>query len=419
MADTANTTSTLDGLFLDVIGDGPIRAPANFAWFQKEIPFSERGQSGGVYRFPVVLTNEHGVTRSKANNGAFTINDSVAAELKDAQVEPSQLLLKSVIDYESAFRARDGGKRAFEDAVGLVVKNMVQAIQKHLELDFLYGRTGWAVEASSASTSIVINEEHWSPATFSGMKGARVQVINADFEADEDTDETIASVNLGTRTLVVGNAQTLDAGDLLFFYGSVTSGASDTEVHHSMVGIDEMTTHTTGTLFNISSTTYSDTWRAAAEATSTGQLTMAKIMNAVTDVVGRGCLEDLVCLVSPKAFEVLNTDMAALRRLDSGYRHSKVDSGANSLCFYGMNGKLDIVPHLFVKQGDAFIFPPKNLVRIGSTEPTFKRPHTNGQVEIFREATSSAGFELRLYTAQALVPKRLSWMKKLSGITYA
>jgi hypothetical protein len=197
----------------------------------------------------------------------------------------------------------------------------------------------------------------------------------------------------------------------------VTSGGTPT--HHTMVGLDKMCTATTGTLFNIATTDYPDTWMAAPEKTTTGQLSMAKIMNAVSELVNRGCKEDLVCLLSPRAYEVLNTDMAALRRLDNSYRHSKVDSGAESLCFYGQNGKLEIVPHLYVKWGDAFILPPKRLKRIGATEITFKRPNAASGQDIFRESTSTAGFELRAYTSQSLFPERLNWLIKLSGITFA
>lgn len=421
MADAFNTMTTLTGLHKEIYGEGPVEAVANFAYLQKNIPFEERAQVGNKYHFPVVLSQEQGFTYSKNNNGAFTLNESIPAEMGDAQVEPSQILLKSTIDYESAFRSAKGGKKAFKDGVGLVVENMRQALQKRVEIELLYGRTGLgAVNAGTTSaTTFVISQASWSPGIWSGMKGADLMYIDPTFATARDTSEILAvGVNLNTRTVTTPNAQTLTAADLVFFKGQVE--AAGTPVHHSMVGIDKMCTTTSGTLFNISGTTYPDTWLAAPEQTSSGQLTMAKIMAGVSEVVNRGCMEDLVALVSPKAYEVLNSDMAALRRLDASYRFSKVDSGANALTFHGQNGKLEIVPHLFVKWGDVFIFPPSNLVRIGSTDVTFKRPNTaGGESEIYRESTSSAGFELRGYTAQAIVPKRLSWMIKLSGVTYS
>lgn len=419
MADVANTTTTLTGLFKDVLGDGPIQLLPKANWMQRNIEFNEAQMVGGKYRQSVVLTHEHGVTYSKANNGAFALNEAVAAELGDAQIEPSQLVMKSTIDYESAFRAAGGGKKAFADSVGLVIKNMVEALSKRVEIDLLYGQSGiGAIDAAtSATTSMVISEASYSPGIWAGIKGGFVQIINSDLAADEDTSEKVASFAPSTRTLVVTAAQTLDAGDLVFFLGQVE--AAGTPVHHSMVGLNKMATTTTGTLFNINVGTYADSWQAAPEKTSTAQLSMAKVMNAVSELVNRGCMEDLVCLLSPRAYEVLNTDMAALRRLDSSYRHSKADSGSESLCFYGQNGKLEIVPHLYVKWGDTFIMPPKRMKRIGSTEITFKRPGANKDQEIFRESTTTAGFELRAYTSQALLPDRLNWIIKLSGLTYA
>ncbi len=421
MSDTFNTATSLSANLKEVYGDGPVELVPNFAYLRKNIPFEQKDTVGGTYHQPVLLTHEHGVTRSKAANGAFALNDAVAAEMGDAQVAPSQIVIKATIDYESAYRAATGGKKAFVDTVGLVVKNMIEAANKHLEIDMLYGRSATGIgavnAATSASTSFVVSAATWSPGIWSGQKGAYIQIINSGFAADEDTTEKIASIAPSTRTITVTNAQTLDAGDVTFFLGSVESGG--TAVHHSMVGLDAMCTTTSGTLFNIDVGTYGDTWQAAPEQTSTTQLSMAKIMAAVSEVVNRGCMEDLVCLLSPKAFEVLNSDMAALRRLDGSYRYSKVESGAENLCFYGQNGKLEIVPHLFVKWGDAFILPPKRLKRIGSTELTFRRPGNGGDEPMVRESTSNAGFELRAYTAQALLPERLNWLVKLSGITYA
>lgn len=419
MADAPNTTSTLTGLFKEVLGDGPIKLLPKANWMQRNIDFSEKEQVGGKYRQSVVLTHEHGVTYSKANNGAFALEEAVAAHLGDVQVEPSQHVMKSTIDYESAYRSAKGGKKAFADGVLLVIQNMVESLSKRVEIDLLYGRSGIGVvnAGTSGTAALVVSEASYSPGIYAGIKGAKVHVINAGLAADEDSSEVVASFAPATRTLTLTSSLTLDAGDLIYFKGQVEAGG--TPVHHSMVGLDSMCTTTTGSLFNVSTTDYADSWQAAPEKTSTGQLTMAKIMAGASELVNRGCMEDLTVLMSPRAYEVLNTDMSALRRVDSSYRFSKVESGSESLCFYGQNGKLEIVPHLYVKWGDAFILPPKQMKRIGATEITFKRPNGSGDTEIFKESTDVAGFELRAYTSQALLPNRLNWLIKLSGITYA
>lgn len=415
MADSPNTvgSTSLNATILD-IHDPIVKTIPEADWLQRDIPFEQR--SGRKYLVPVFLTGEHGVTYSRPDNGAFTLEDSVNAISQEAQLEPYQHVSKATLSYEVAFRTEGGGKRAHVDAVKQVMENQRDELRKRVEIDLLYGQKSiGAVNAStSSSTSFVISEASWSASIWAGLKGARIQIINSDLAADEDVDETISTVNLGTRTITVGNGQTLDAGDLIYFKGCVTAGGTPT--HNAMAGLEKIATNT-GTLFNIDAATY-ELWKGT-EVTSFGQPTMAKILNAVTYSVNRGCLEDLVYICSPKQFEVLNTDMAALRRLDTTYRHSKVESGAESICFYGQNGKLEIKPHLFCKDGDGFVVPMKRMKRIGATDVTFRRPSANAGEEMIKESAGIAGFELRAYASQALFCEKPAFLVKVSGVTYA
>lgn len=413
MADGPNTvgSTSLNAVIKDLHGTIVNTIPAH-SKLQELIPLEVK--NGRKYLVPVWLTGEHGVTYSKPDNGAFTLEDSVAAISQEAQVEPYQIAEKATMSYEAAFRTEGGGQKAHIDGVAAVMKNVTDSLRKRVEIDLLYGQVGiGTTEASSSSTSVVVNEASYSAGIWAGMKGAKIQLINSDLAADEDTNETISTVNLGTRTLVVGNAQTLDAGDLVFFKGAVTAGG--TPVHHSMPGLQKIATNT-GTLFNIDAATY-ELWKGT-EVSSVGSPTMARVLNAVSYAVQRGCMEDLVYICSPKQFEKLNTDLAALRRLDNSYRHSKVESGAESLCFYSQNGKLEIIPHLFCKDGDGFVMPVKRMKRLGATDITFKRPSSNGQEQMVLESAAAAGFELRAYTSQSLFCEKPAWLVKLSGITY-
>ena len=56
---------------------------------------------------------------------------------------------------------------------------------------------------------------------------------------------------------------------------------------------------------------------------------------------------------------------------------------------------------LFVKEGYAYIVPPKELERIGSTEVTFQMPGVE-EGRFFRLLNDENGYELRLYTDQSL-----------------
>jgi hypothetical protein len=414
MADSPNSvgTTSLNAVIRDQLHDVVVNTVPSHSKLQQLIPLEQR--SGRKYLVPVFLTGEHGVTYSRPDNGAFTLEDSVPAIAQEAQVEPYQIVEKATMSYEAAFRMEGGSPKAKVDGVKQVMTNVNDALRKRVEIDLLYGQISiGAVNANTAgSASFVISEASWSAAIWAGMKGAKIGIFDSDRSTAEDSDETISTVNLGTRTITVGNNQTLDAGDLVFFKGALEAGGT----HNSMAGLEKIATNT-GTLFNISASTY-ELWKGT-EVTSVGQPTMAKVMNAVSYAVNRGCMEDLVYLCSPKQFEALNTDLAALRRLDSSYRSSKVESGAESLVFYGMNGRLEVIPHLFCKDGDGFVFPIKRMKRIGATDITFKRPTGNGSEDMVKESAGVAGFELRAYTSQALFCEKPAWLVKLSGITYA
>lgn len=412
MANTPNTFTTLSAQFIETYGDTVEKLYPDSAWLSKNIPFEK--QNGATYHQPMLLSYEQGVTYSKPANGAFSLEDSVPAVIGDAQVTPSQLVLTSTVDYEAAYRSAGAGKLAFFDATKLVVMNMVDSLTKRAEIDFIYGRQsiGAVNAATSSVTTFVISDATWAPAIWAGLETAHVAILNSDLAAAEDTDEAISSVDLDTKTITVGNAQSLDAGDLVYFKGAVAAGSPAT--HHSMVSIDTITGTSSGTLFNINVGTYA--LARGQSSASQGQPTMKKIMALVTKAVNRGCQEELVVLAPPRMYEELNTDLAAARRLDGSYSRAKAEAGSENITFYGQNGAVRIVPHIYVKEGDCFVLPIKRMKRLGSTEITFKRP-VHG--DIFKESTGIAGFELRAYTAQAIFCDRPGYMVRGTGFTYA
>jgi uncharacterized protein YmfQ (DUF2313 family) len=71
------------------------------------------------------------------------------------------------------------------------------------------------------------------------------------------------------------------------------------------------------------------------------------------------------------------------------------------------------MPHNIVKAGEAFIFPPKRCKRIGAQEVSFKTP--GREDEIFLQLANNAGFELRVYTYQALFIEAPAKCVKISG----
>lgn len=89
-----NTVSTLDGNFKILYGEGPINLIPEVSILQKKVPFKKSEKIGKSYNFPVILTNEAGVTYLAAGAGVSTLNDSIAAQLKEASVDANQIIIR-------------------------------------------------------------------------------------------------------------------------------------------------------------------------------------------------------------------------------------------------------------------------------------------------------------------------------------
>ena len=155
----------------------------------------------------------------------------------------------------------------------------------------------------------------------------------------------------------------------------------------------------TGSLFGIDAATY-DLWKGNV-VTTTGQLTMAKVLSAVAKAVQRGLDEKATVLVNPATWADLASNLAALRRFDGSYSRKKAENGSEKLEYISQNGVLAIVSYNIVKEGDCFIFPEDKTIRIGARDLGLNDP-TRPQDEIFFTIPGKAGVGVRAYTNQAI-----------------
>lgn len=415
-----NSVSTLNGWFKEVYGDVQKVVPQAL-YLTKKVKFSEAdGGLGNQYHQPVLLTQEHGVTYAAANSGAFALNAAIASTMKDATVVGSQIVLRSRLDYESAARA-GSSKKSFGEVTELLVQNMVDSVTKRLELMFLYGQTSiGAVNAPTAGiTTFVVSQATWSSALWAGMEGAKIDVLSSNLATARFTGVTVSAVDLSTKTITLASVQTLTAGDLVFFAGAVIAGGTPT--YNECLGVDGIVNIGAATnLFGINPQVYS-LWRGNASAVG-GALTVTKIMTAVLLAVGKGLMEDVTLLINPVAFQnLLNplvdaTNAAGARKIDASYSKARIEVGSNTMTIYGAHGgKIEIVPHLFVKEGDGFLIPMNHLKRIGATDVTFKLPGRGD--EFFLHVPDAAGYELRCYANQAMFIDQPAKCVKLTGIS--
>lgn len=399
------TPQTLDGLFYEIYDSKIHNLVPNVAKFIKMVPFSPAEKElGKSYNMPVVLTNESGFTYAAAGSGAFALNPSVAFTMKNANIQGSQIVLRSTVAYDAAAKASNSTK-AFENELDLQIKNMVESTRKRLEIDYFYGGVGLgktSAYAGVSATRATVTLSNYAIGIFSGSQDAVLNFYTSggalvSSGADSQfvifsTDPVAGTVTVnGTSTGITALAAAAGAGVLDLYY----LGAKN----NSMLGIDYILT-TNSTIFGIDPSIYS-LWHGNSYSCSSADLTMGKVLAGLATPIGLGLEEDVVLFCSPITWSRLNTDLAALRRYDGSYKRTKGENGVEGISYFGQNGEIQIISHSIIKPNEAFALPIKRCKRIGSMDLTF-RSFVNGQ-QMFRELSDNAGFELRNYTDQALL----------------
>jgi hypothetical protein len=396
-------------LFKVVYGDGPIKAVAEVAYLQKNIKFQNADKIGKSYNFPVILSNEAGVTYLAAGAGVSTLNAAVAATVKEAVVDANQIIIRGQMDYEAAAKAVKS-KEAFQSASELLVENLMDTGSRRLEMAMLYGRSATGLGTASSSTNVSttvtnlnISALTWSPGVWAGSENAVINLYtvagNTLVSSGTNADFVITSVDYANlKVKVTGTTTGITALD--------TALAAPCYIHWKgaraiePIGIDAIIANT-GTLFGIDASVYG-LWAGSTYSAASATLTIAKILNAVSAAVSKGGLmEEVDVLMSPKTFTNITGTMTDIRRQNGGIKETTGIGGFENLVLMGPNGKLNVVPHPMIKEGEAFIVPLKRFKRIGSQEFSFETPGRSG--ELFLHVPDANAYELRLYGAQAIV----------------
>jgi hypothetical protein len=321
------------------------------------------------------------------------LNDAIPGTVRDATIQGYEFLLRSQIALSVATRSASS-KAAFERGTKFIVANMVRSFAKRLEIVMFYGQKELAKADDAMTGSVLeISQADWAPGIWVGAENAVIEIYSADLLTLRG-ERTITGVNLEDRTLTLSsNLATVVATDRIFFKGSMGN---------EFKGLHAIMTETSS-LFGINPSQYS-LFKATEYDAGGADLSFAKIQQAIARGVEKGLDEDVLCLVNPKTWAKLMTDQAALRKFDSSYSVEKSENGAQSIKFYAQNGGVEIRPSTYVKESLAFILPVAELMRVGSTDITFKQPldQTNGGDAFFLAIPNVAGFEIRAYSDQAL-----------------
>jgi len=388
----ANNTfaGSLNPLFKEVYADKVEGLIPDGVKILNMIKFSPKDkQPGNLYHQPVILGMEHGVTFASSDDDAFNLNPPIAGVIKDAQVKGYPLVLRSALGYVAASRAAQGGKQSFMDATKYLVSNMLRSVTKKLEIEMLYGQMGYGTVASNAGAAVTITTAEWAPAVWGGAEGMTIEIRDTT-GATSKGEFLVSSVNMDTRVLTLGsNPGVLVSGDVLWHKGAY--GNEFPGVHKILTNI--------GTIFNINAATY-NLFKGNSFSAGSAALSFNKVNLAAARGVEKGQEGKLVAFVNPRAWSNMMNDQAALRRNDESYSKEKAEMGSKSILFYSQNGEIEINPSIYIKEGYAYLLNQEDWMRVGSQDVSFKRPGQEG--EFFRDLENSAGYELRLYTDQAL-----------------
>jgi len=338
---------------------------------------------------PVVLGLEHGVTFASSDEDAFNLAAPIAGVMKDAQVRGYPAVLRSVLGYGAASRSANS-KAAFMDSTKYLVANMLRSMSKKIEIEMLYGQMGYAKVASNSGTAVTIQTAEWAPGIWAGAEGMPIEIRDTS-GATSKGNFKVVSVNMDTRVVTLdADPGTLVSGDVIWHGGAYGN---------EFPGIHKILTTSSGTLFNINVGQY-NLFKGNEYSASSAALSFNKLNLASARGVEKGQEGKLLALVNPRAWANMMNDQAALRRYDGSYKVEKAEQGSKSIVFYSQSGEIEIVPSIYVKEGFDYLLNLEDWARVGSQDISFKRPGYEG--EFFRDLSDAAGYELRLYTDQAL-----------------
>jgi hypothetical protein len=388
-------------------GDAPPTLVPNLAKIQHDIPFAEGNKLGDFFEQPVRLALPGGFTRAKGDGtaGAFTLAGAVAGAQKKAKVYGYQLVLQDQLPYEDLSKAATAGPQAYKSATAFFWEGMQLSMRKMLEAMCLYGNVGIGKVQTytSGDPSIVIAESDWAPQLWSGLEGATLSVMNGT-SGTERGEASIVSVDIENRKITLSTTVSgCAANDIVYFkdgYGN------------EMVGLYSMLS-TSGTLFNISNSTYS-LWKATSHTVS-GAFSFQALKKGLAKGMNRGLMYPINVYASTGAVDDLIGDIHQLRNIDKT-EVRKIELGADEVVYKFAGITATVKAHPMVKNGHAFGIVPQFAKRVGSVDVGFGMPgRSDGKVWFDLEGT--AAVEGRMYTHQAIFSEQMGCNILWSSIT--
>ena len=399
MSSAIHNLASLNALFKPVFADKVAWLIPEHEELVKTVPFVGNNQkNGGMYNQPVILGRDHGVTFLGENDNILNLEEPVVPPTANAQIRGSALTMRTYLTLTAMARAAKG-PRAFVDATRYAVESLTKSFASVQEQIHWHGRSGLGYGTCTQSTkTIVIDAAEFAEAIWVGAIGMPVELRDGSAGSPGSTiamTTEIVSVNMSTRAIVLAAAPANGS------YNIVRKGSYGVESY----GLMKMLANT-GSLFNIDAATY-DMWRANQYAVG-GALNFANVSEAIALAQGRGLQGNIKGYVHPLAFRTLLPDYVALK--SSGVFQSRTVNeseaknlahGTKTIQFYINSVEVDILATNYMKRGQAAFVNMGDLLRVGSTAPTFSLPGLP-EGEYFQLRQDQNAVQLRMFSDEAL-----------------
>lgn len=388
----ADVVENLNNLHKEVFANGVPDLIPDGCKLQKVVGFDKKAEMGLKYVEAVRLAYPAGFTHALGDGtaGAFSLKEATSGAIGRAEVTAAQILLKDQMDYETAAKASGGGKKAFVEGTKFFYEGMQKATRKRLEAQLFHGSRGIGTVQTytGGDPSIVITLAEFAPGIWSGLEGTKIDIMDGSTSTVRGT-VSIVSVDIENRKITLSDTVLgTTSADVVYFEGGYGK---------EMAGVHKILANTTS-LFNIDASTYS-LWKSTSHAVGSTQLSYAAIKKGIAKAVGKGLDEDLMLFMNVKSWDDVASDLAALRRTEKS-EIKKLQIGAEEIEFFGQNGKVTLVPSIYVKEGYAYGLCTPYWKRLGAADVTFGRPGFGG--EMFFDIPGKAGIEARAYSHQCI-----------------
>jgi hypothetical protein len=445
MASLNETLSSISGDLKVVYGSDLVKVLPDAAIIQKRYPIAQSGAFpavGDYFSALIGLQLPWGFsflgqgTEGTATN--YTLGDALAGQTKPAQIYANTTLLIDNLNYQILDRANSSGsKQAVMSAMQYSGMQMAVSMRNMLELQILHGREGLGASAGAISTlTVTFDGATTSPGILSTLIGARVQWMQSNLTSARTANDssnylTVSAVSVAnaaspTLTMVATgttNYAAITTSDVMYIAGTrgVSVASSDTSVpQYEQIGLGLQLSATTGTQFGIDKAAYVG-WRANQQS-SVGAFSPSALMTAASTSMGRGgVLGEYIAVLPTDAWGVLNSALATnetYNQQSPSFAMSK-KSGTDEITVYNGGIKIECLPHPFQKRGSAYLFPAKELHRIGSTDVTFAVPGRPEGEEFYYPVNGQAAMQRQCRADFQTVLLNPPSGVVLTGITYS